>query len=109
MARYLHQRGALAPRHHYIVTFRKPQTLLNEFLKKTTGNVKNCRLYCVYRTKAREIAGGCHHSAEREKNHEGSLQKEKSVSENMEENQHRDFGNLCGSRAYGMLSGDEAQ
>ena len=42
-------------------------------------------------------------------NHEGSLQKEKSVSENMEENQHRDFGNLCGSRAYGMLSGDEAQ
>ena len=42
-------------------------------------------------------------------NHEGSLQKEKSVSENMEENHYRNLGNLRGSRAYGMLSGDEAQ
>lgn len=67
MARYMHQRGDLCPRHHYIVTFRKPQTLLNEFLKKTTGNVKNCRLYCIYRTKAQEIAGGCRYGAEREK------------------------------------------
>ncbi len=49
------------------MTFRKQQTLLNEFLKKTTGNVKNCRLYCVYRTKARETAGGCRCGAEREK------------------------------------------
>lgn len=67
MARYMHQRGDLCPRHHYIVTFRKPQTLLNEFLKKTTGNVKNCCLYCIYRTKAQEIAGGCRYGAEREK------------------------------------------
>ncbi len=42
-------------------------------------------------------------------NHEDSLQKEKFVSENMEENHYCDFGNLRGSRAYGMLSGGEAQ